>query len=707
VNVIQLTRSLVLLMGFTLLTACGGGGGGGSSAASQGSNADSGCTGSCATDAATRANLTVADVQQVIAQAVLEANTRGVDITLAITDRVGNVLAIFRTNNFANPSETFTIQSGFIDGDFGLENVTLNLSSLAAISKAVTGSYLASEGNAFTTRTASQIVQEHFNPHEIGQPGGPLFGVQFSQLPCSDMVQQGSDLGVGPRRAPLGLSADPGGMPLYKNGHPVGGIGVMADGIYGLDRDLQDTDSNLDEIIAVAGSFGFAPPDDRRADRITADGRTFRFADATESTLLSNPATADFATQGALGSLIDDESVATPNQQNYFVATNGIRAGTTFGLADSGIVSSDSVDNTLYPGLDAFVLVDDMGALRFAPQDGVVSPGGENLTAAEVTLLVRSALAVANRARAQIRRPLDSQARVSISVVDTDGNILAIARTRDAPMFGTDVSLQKARTATFFSSDAAEDTLETAGTVTALNDNAVTTYTSTISRYVDAGRTFFGVGVGDLTGDFAFADRSGGNLSRPFYPDGTLAFNGGNRVANHGPFSRSFINDSTVDEWSPFSVGLQLDLVLDNIVTHLAGGNPTSCTEFTGGRNQVPNGIQIFPGSVPIYKNGVLVGGIGVSGDGVDQDDMISFLGVHEASLAAFAATTGGAIDGQGNIGAGFGNAPIAIRADQILPFDATTNPAPDPNFDVRLRYVQCPQNPYIGSAENNVCQGL
>ena len=42
----------------------------------------------------------------------------------------------------------------------------VNIDHAAAIAKAVTGAYLSSEGNAFSTRTASQIVQEHFNPRE-------------------------------------------------------------------------------------------------------------------------------------------------------------------------------------------------------------------------------------------------------------------------------------------------------------------------------------------------------------------------------------------------------------------------------------------------------------------------------------------------------------------------------------------------------------
>ncbi|MCG8450137.1 MAG: heme-binding protein, partial [Pirellulales bacterium] len=37
------------------------------------------------------------------------------------------------------------------------------------------------------------------------------------------------------------------------------------------------------------------------------------------------------------------------------------------------------------------------------------------------------------------------------------------------------------------------------------------------------------------------------------------------------------------------------------------------------------NGVVFFPGSTPLYKNGVLVGGLGISGDGVDQDDVVTF----------------------------------------------------------------------------------
>jgi uncharacterized protein GlcG (DUF336 family) len=298
------------------------------------------------------------------------------------------------------------------------------------------------------------------------------------------------------------------------------------------------------------------------------------------------------------------------------------------------------------------------------------------MTTAEVRQIIRSALTVAFASRAQIRRPLSSQVQVTVSVVDGAGNILGIARTFDGPIFGTDVSLQKARTATLFSSTTAGTYLGTfnstvGGTPAGQNANGVT-----IANYVTAVRGVLGNNA--LQDGTAFADRSGGNLSRPYLPDGIIG-------ASNGPLSYP------IATWSPFNTGLQLDAVFDNIAAHVlftdVGGanNDTgaTCSAFTAAAGtlitRISNGFQIFPGSVPIYRNGSVIGGIGVSGDGIDQDDMVSFLGLHNAGLA---------------LGTGVGNAPPARRADQLR--------APG-GF---LRYVNCPFKPFLGSRQNNVCDG-
>jgi len=707
VNVAKITRSLALLASLTLIAACSGGGGGSKgNPAAQGSNFDSGCNGFCATN--NPANLTQADVGRIIAQAVFEAQSRS-PATIAVTDRVGNVLGLFRMNGVASP-DVFTIRSALVDAPSisGLENIMVLPSTYAAISKAITGSYLASEGNAFSTRTASQIIQEHFNPGVANTAGGPLFGVQFSQLPCSDLVTRSNPtgntagIGVGPQRAPLGLSADPGGFPIYKNGHPVGGIGVISDNLYGLDRDIGvdtlpvENDGNYDdEAIALAGQFGFAPPIDRLADRITVVNTSLRYSDTTFDDLRTNPQSAPSfmsITGGVVGDLVDDESGAGAgivSRGNYFDATNGLLDGSTFGTGQSGIVPADSIDMT-FQGFDAFVLSNAAGTSNsYPPTAGVAIGGGIQLTADEVTRLLRSALGVANQTRAQIRRPLDSQARVTISVVDTAGNILGIVRTRDAPLFGTDVSLQKARTATFFSSRETNPMVPVGDDpATVLSAEADVTYLTaaggvsgtTIDFSVDyvgaAGASGIRGFLNDntaLNNGIAFADRSGGNLSRPYFPDGIIG-------PISGPFSKPF-NPTTpsANQWSPFSNGLQLDLVLNQLVNHLVNGvNVVSCTAST----RLANGIQIFPGSVPIYRNGVLIGGIGVSGDGIEQDDMISFLGTHRAGIA------------------GVGNAPIGIRADLIMSGQLA-------GTGRQLRYVQCPQNPFINNNDENVCDGL
>jgi len=45
------------------------------------------------------------------------------------------------------------------------------------------------------------------------------------------------------------------------------------------------------------------------------------------------------------------------------------------------------------------------------------------------------------------------------------------------------------------------------------------------------------------------------------------------------------------------------------------------------GNSNTPEGIIEFPGGLPIYKKDVLVGAIGVSGDGVDQDENVAIAG--------------------------------------------------------------------------------
>ena len=505
-----------------------------------------------------------------------------------------------------------------------------------------------------------------------------MFGVQFSQLACSDFSGRFNNVGpdVGPKRSPLGLSADPGGLPLYKGGTAVGGVGVIADGLYSIDPVISDFDRDIDELVATAATFGYSAPVDRRADVITVDGKTLRFADVDFGDLSSSPGSAP-----AYSTLTSADGMlfALPG---YFSGT--IAEGTAFGEIESGI-RPDTEGN--YPGRDAFVFVDAANTLRYPPIAGTDSGvlGADTLTAAEVRTIIDQALAVANRSRAQIRRPLGSQARVTISVVDTDGEILGMARTRDAPIFGADVSLQKARTATLFSSAGTDVFIRSLPDAFYLGANR----TSSISDYVDAAQAFIGSPNALATGDFAFSDRAGGNLSRPFYPDGL-------RLNQPGPFSKP------AGEWSPFSTGLQLDLSINAFTQHvlfLLGAAPDVGQNCAGVEIQLDfnlsppvtgiqptvtvakaaNGLQIFPGSVPIYRGNTLIGGIGVSGDGVDQDDMISFLGLHNAGEAL-----GGAVN----------NAPPAIRADQLQPQGE------------RLRYIQCPQAPFIDSDEARPCEG-
>ncbi len=648
------------LSALALLASCGGDDSGtGSAGGSSGGGSSGGSSGTPIADYTAPAleSLTAQDVGKIVAQAAAQADASGNPATIAVVDRVGNVLAVFAMTGAPATAKIPDAPNG---DNIDVQGLTVPAAG-AAIAKAITGAYLSSGGNAFSSRTASMIVQPHFPPAPttVGLESGPLFGVQFSQLPCSDLSSRfkaiGSDALIGPKRSPLGLAADPGGFPLYKNGVLVGGIGVLADGNYSLDPNVLDTDTDIDEMIALAGTVGFEAPSDIRADRIYVDGTQLRFSDAVYSGLFDVSGATYAQTAPALGQLVA--------VTGYF-GGGGLVAGTAYGSESSGIRASTAGE---FSDRDAFVLTNGSGSNRFPIRAGTDGAEvSEPITADEARAILEEAFQVMTRARAQIRQPLDSRAQVSISLVDTRGQVLGIVRSPDAPIFGTDVSLQKARTANFFSSRYAASQLS--------GDPS-----ADVKAFVGKVRTFLD-NPNALTGTHAFADRSGGNLSRPYFPDGEV----GNPP---GPLSRP------IAQFNPFSTGLQSALVLQNLGQHLAyvtgasaTDTPHRCTfipEVAPQQNRLQNGIQIFPGSVPVYRGDTLVGGIGVSGDGIDQDDMISFLGTHNAGQRV----------------GGIGNARPEIRADRIV---VNVNGAM-----VRLRYVSCPFAPFLDTNDQNVCEGL
>ena len=503
----------------------------------------------------TAGTLTPDEVRTIIAQAVSAAVALNKLVTVAVTDREGNVLGVFNMTGAptmmqirgGGPLQTPDPITGLVP--VGLEGTRLP-SGFGAISKAGTASLFSTTGNAFNTRTAGFIIQDHIPPAVNFRPSGPLYGVQYSSLRCSDIKIPG---------LALGLSADPGSMPIYKNGISQGGVGIEGDGVYGIDRDPADFDLPFEEVIALSAVRGFETPALIRGDNILVDGVRLPFLNATE---VLRPATIPFASLPGIVDALFPIRGAQPSA--FFTATVG------------GIVGEADP--------------------RFFPFISSPSGGANSLTAADVNVIISHAAQQANITRAAIRQPLGSNARVSIAVVDTEGRVLGLFRQQDAPVFGFDVSVQKARSAAFFTRADAATALRTAG----------------FGSYVDRAATD---GLG-LDSSVAYSDRAIGFLHRPFFPDGI-----NNTPA--GPFSRQ------INEWSVFNVGLQLDLIKTNLQASIVGAN-VRCTTIPG----LENGLQIFAGSVPLYKNGVLVGAIGISGDGIDQDDIIASAGANGYSPA-------------------------------------------------------------------------
>jgi uncharacterized protein GlcG (DUF336 family) len=298
-------------------------------------------------------------------------------------------------------------------------------------------------------------------------------------------------------------------------------------------------------------------------------------------------------------------------------------------------------------GIPGRVIPDpNLGALVNGSRQGFfpfIGSSVSNLSAGDVNSIITRAAQGAYRQRAAIRIPLASPTEVNICVVDTSGLVLGQFSTQDAPQFGQDVSCQKARAAVFFSSANADSQLRS------VNGFIDPRLGIDITKYANAAQAF---GV-PLNGTIAFSARAVGFLSQPTFPSGIVG-------TTNGPFSKPF------PIWSVFNTGLQLALdkpALVNILTNGALGNRNiGCSPIPGDLT-LANGLQIFAGSSPLYRNGMMIGAIGISGDGIEQDDFIGATGA-----------------------IGF-EAPANIRSDQLIL-----------QKSVRLPFVKYPRHPNIGN---------
>ncbi len=363
-----------------LLVACGGSGG-----ASNSGSSNPPAPGPPPT-------LTAADVDAIVHAAVTSVN---VPVEVAVTDRLGNILAVFGTNNAPATGA----------GNFGTTPDAPDL----AVGLARTGAFFSNDQAPLSSRTVRYISGIHFPPGVAGTGNAALYGIENTNRGCSfnttylpgkaippATLINGSSPGLGiiTGKADVNdsqpFAVNPGGIPLFEHGTLVGGIGVVS------------ADLNVAEYAA--------------------------FVAAT---------TAPFGPTPAPPGVVVINGIALPFV-NQTTPPGGITSGPFSG--------SYSVAPTTSPGSPPEGYL--VGPLASA------YPGG--LTRDEVETVVMSAFNTASITRAMIRLPISARARMMISVADLDGNLLAIYRMHDATIFSIDVSVAKARNVIYFSSKAGE-----------------------------------------------------------------------------------------------------------------------------------------------------------------------------------------------------------------------------------------------------------
>jgi uncharacterized protein GlcG (DUF336 family) len=384
--------------------------------------------------------------------------------------------------------------------------------------------------------------------------------------------------GLLPTAQSRGIGTLPGGIPLYKNGVLVGGIGVFFPGTTGF---ATEENSSLND----AGFFDPTKPDlSQEAEYIAfvaaggSKGAGFSYNTPQVNAkfgLPSFPAGDNFDLPFGRIDLVGI-SLDIFGGHGRQGPSNLVAFGKTLGLGDTNSGTNKPVDrmgDTLLPG----VLI---------PQGWLVIPHDApdgSLTAADVTAIVERGVSEANQVRAAIRLPLNSTAKMIFAVTDKAGNVLGLYRMPDATFFSIAVAVAKARNASYY---ADPNQLQAIDQVPGLPKGVA--MTARTFRYLASPRFPVGIDI-NPPGPFSILNETG--------------------VRENGP-PQTAASFQTVEGYTAFNPQANFH-------------DPFNIT------NQ--NGVVFFPGSAPLYKdisgNGqkVLVGGLGVSGDGVDQDDDVTF----------------------------------------------------------------------------------
>ena len=226
---------------------------------------------------------------------------------------------------------------------------------------------------------------------------------------------------------------------------------------------------------------------------------------------------------------------------------------------------------------------------RTVPDGWLVTPhAGDGLTAEDVINIVNQGLDRSSNTRAAIRIPIDRHVRMVFAVSDKSGNLLGLYREPDATIFSIDVAVAKSRNVVYYANPALLQSVDKLPTVPA---------------------------------GTALTNRSFRYLSEPRFPEG---------IDGAPPAPFSVLTDGGTNPLTALNVGPRLPASAFQSVQGYDLFNPG--TNFHNPFNPLnQDGIVFFPGSTPLYKDvdgsgqKVLVGGVGVSGDGVDQDDVVTF----------------------------------------------------------------------------------